>query len=93
LIFNIAKISGALLESRAHQAHTQQLTAMNATTENPDDWRKREIMRLLLGLLQIIGVILSIWLLVTAGLGWLSGTAIVITIFFFFLSRLRLLRN
>jgi fatty acid desaturase len=66
---------------------------MNASAESPDDWRKREIMRLLFGLIQIIGAIASICFLVIAGFGWLSGAAIVITISLFFLSRLRLSRN
>jgi len=73
------------------------LEKMNATTEGPDDWRKREIqfliVRLLLGLIQIIGAMTSIWLMVATGLSWLSCSVIVITLFFALLSRIRLSRR
>ena len=64
---------------------------MNATIEGPDDWRKREIrsliVRLLLGLIQTIGVIASIWLLVVIGFNRVSCSVAVITLLLIFLSR------
>lgn len=38
-------------------------------------------MRLLLGLIQIGGVIAAIWLFVVAGAGWRSCGAVIITLF------------
>lgn len=59
---------------------------MNTKAEDPDEWRKIAIFwliaRLLLGLIQIIGAIAAIWLLVAADVGWLSCSAIVITLSF-----------
>jgi hypothetical protein len=59
---------------------------MNARTEGPDDWRKREIrsliVRLLLGLIQSIGVIASIWLLLTIGFTRVSCGVVIVTLFF-----------
>jgi hypothetical protein len=70
---------------------------MNATTEHPDAWRKREIffliVRLLLGSIQILGVIASIWLLLATGIGWLSCSVVVITLLFALLSRFLLPRR
>lgn len=61
-------------------------------SEKPDEWRKRAIfwllVRLLLGLIQIIGATTATWLLVTAGAGWLCFRALVITLFFALLHRL-----
>ena len=58
---------------------------MENSSENPDEWRKRAIfrliMRLLLGLIQIGGVIAAIWLFVVAGAGWRSCGAVIITLF------------
>jgi hypothetical protein len=65
---------------------------MNATTEGPDDWRQREmrllVARLLFGLIQIIGVIASIWLLLDVGFTRVSCSVVVVTLLLFPLSRL-----
>ncbi|MBA3833693.1 MAG: hypothetical protein H0X34_17735 [Chthoniobacterales bacterium] len=61
-------------------------------SEKADEWRKRAIfwliVRLVLGLIQIVGAITAIWLLVAAGVGWPSCGAIVITLFFTLLKSL-----
>jgi hypothetical protein len=65
---------------------------MNATTEGPDDWRKREIRSLivwlLLGGIQIIGVIASIWFFFAIGFTPVSCSVVVVTLLLIPLSRL-----
>lgn len=54
--------------------------------DKTDEWRKRAIfwllVRLLLGLIQIIGATAAVWLLLADGIGWLSCGAVVITLVF-----------